>query len=71
MATKKVKKKSSPKKSNLECMSCDMPPRVSVRIEKAKNGYVVNSHDEKYKETTYIAKTKAEAKKHANKMMKI
>ncbi len=41
-----------------------------VSIKKAKNGYVVSSYSMNGG-TTYIAKNKTEAKKHANKLLKI
>jgi len=45
--------------------------RIEVSIKKAKNGYIVNSYDENYKDNTYVAKTNKEAKEYATKMLKI
>ena len=42
--------------------------RKSVNITKAGNGFVVSSYTDKG-EKTMIAKTKTEAKKHADKML--
>jgi hypothetical protein len=42
--------------------------RKSVNITKASNGFVVSSYTDKG-EKTMIAKTKAEAKKHADKLL--
>lgn len=42
--------------------------RKSVNITKANNGYVVSSYTGKG-EKTFIAKTKTEAKKHADKLL--
>ena len=42
--------------------------RKHVDVKKANNGYVVSSYSDKG-EKTFIAKTKAEAKKHADKLL--
>ncbi len=44
---------------------------ADVEIKRARNGYVITTTDKKYNVTEFIAKTKAEAKQIAQKLIKI
>lgn len=45
------------------------PPRVSVDIKKANNGYVVSSYDSRRGEIVMVAKDKREMKAHSDKLL--
>ena len=66
----KTKKKTETKAMN-EPVRCTQPDRTEVTMERVKNGYTVSAYDSDYNRKTFIAKTKAEAKKQAQKLLNI
>ena len=62
-----VKKKVKSKVKSIE-VPVLMSDRKSVNINKASNGYVISSYTDTG-EKTFIAKTKSEAKKYADKLL--
>lgn len=61
-----------PDKKKVKSKAMEVPVRMSdrksVSINKADNGYVISSYTETG-EKTFIAKTKKEAKRHADKLL--
>ena len=47
----------------------ELSPRISVEMRKAKNGYTVSGYKDG-KDHLYVAKSHAEAKRHAHRLMK-
>lgn len=68
MPKKPRKAPKRPKKKVAMETSMPMNENKSVNIKKASNGYVVSSYTDKG-EKTLIAKTKKEAKGHADKLL--
>ena len=68
--SKKMPKKApkKPKKKVVAETAMSMNDHKSVSIKKANNGFVVSSYTDKG-EKTLIAKTKKEAKSHADKLL--
>ena len=70
MAKKTAKTKSKPKKNEMSFPAPEKNTRTEVSTEKVQNGYIVSSMDENWNRKSKVAKTKAEAKKYAQQMMK-
>ena len=69
MPKKKIPAKKAPsKKKKNTTVAMPMNEHKSVSIKKANNGFVVSSYTDKG-EKTLIAKTKKEAKQHADKLL--